>query len=1271
MPKAAAAMPKAAAARKAKPKPAAPDADADADPSAALSVVAAGATYTRLDQRQHVLHRPGMYIGSVHPEAIDAWVWTPACGTLRHAEALRYVPGLHQIFLEILTNAADHAVKHRVRAIRVDIDEASGRIAVENDGPGIPADVHAETGLRVPELVFGHLLTSSNYDDRSERVVAGQNGIGAKSTNIFSTEFAVTTREGGTLYQQTWRDNMAAVGPAAIRKERGASFTRVEFVPDLARFGIDRLDSDVLAMLRRSVLDAAAMTPPHTTVHLDGAPVPVKNFRQYVELYLEGDGAAFELLGADGGDWDVAVAVSPDGVFRQVSFVNGLWTPKGGKHVEHVAAAVARRVAAKLVPGKEKDRERAAAAKAVRGLLWLFVSARVPNPSFDSQNKHLLTTPPERFRTKYEVSDAMLRAILAKTQLQERLRAASAAADLKTLKRSDGDQRRNVTGLPKLDDASLAGTRRSAECTLILTEGDSAKSTAIAGLSVVGRERFGVFPLRGKLLNVRDTGASKIGDNEEIKALKKIIGLETGRDYASDAAFATLRYGSVLMLCDQDVDGHHIKGLIINMFDVLWPGLARRPGFLRAMATPIVRARANRPNRKAADVVSFYSVPEFEAWAARGEPGWTVKYYKGLGSSTNDDARTYFADMRLARYVYRGDTEVESGQRADLAGAERPVSLRLVVVPAAAAVVTEDAPIERERVEAEIVVRAAVHRSDGDALDMAFGRARAGERKVWLNTVDPTAVLAYDGADVGIAQFVDRELSHFSRDDVWRSLPCAVDGLKKSQRKVVFAVKMRPRGAGETRVAQLAGFVGQVSGYHHGEASLQSTIVGMAQRFTGCGNVQLLRDSGQFGSRIMGGKDCASARYIHTEATPAFRALFPDADEPLLERQLDDDHNEVEPTHYLPVLPLALLNGALGIGTGYSTSVPCFSPALVADAYLHRLEGGDAAAFRQLLADPPPCYRGFRGTFVRAPDNARRWHSRGVWTRSSPKTLDIEELPVGTWTHDYKEFLEDLCAAGKHGLRRYDSRYTESDARFSLTFESAEALEALAADPDALEAALRLRSDKGLSMTNMHLIDSRDRVRCYATPADIAEEHFSVRLHGYRRRLQRQIADTARAAAVLQAKAAFVADVVEGGLETRGVPIESLVRHCRDRGWPEAPAPSRPQHPFAYIVDMPVSSLTAERRASLLAEVDDATARLRVLTQTAPEAAWAAEIREFMRQMPADDDDDRPAQMPPAAAEAGKPRARTLGTKASGKPTATAAASKAASARPSKKLRAA
>jgi DNA topoisomerase-2 len=225
-----------------------------------------------------------------------------------------------------------------------------------------------------------------------------------------------------------------------------------------------------------------------------------------------------------------------------------------------------------------------------------------------------------------------------------------------------------------------------------------------------------------------------------------------------------------------------------------------------------------------------------------------------------------------------------------------------------------------------------VPRSDDDAIDMAFRKARADDRKEWLRRYDRSAVLDGNATEVSLRDGINKELSHFSYEDVSRSLPSVVDGLKESHRKILYAAKLRPRGDEEIRVAQMAAYVSQVSAYHHGEVSLQGAIGGMAQTYVGTGSLQIMHDQGQFGSRLEGGKDAASSRYIHTKLTEAAKAMFPAADEPLLERALADDRKPIEPLYYVPVLPVLLLNGAVGIGTGWSTSVPCFSPVDVADA---------------------------------------------------------------------------------------------------------------------------------------------------------------------------------------------------------------------------------------------------------------------------------------------------------------------------------------------------
>ena len=1255
--------------------------------------------YKRLDQRQHVLLRPGMYIGSVAPTATEAWVYED--GALCYRE-VTVAPAFAQVFLEILTNATDHAIRtaghakaaDRVTRIAVALDPATGVITVENNGRGIETGAHPEYGVPVPELIFGSLLTSSNFEDEA-RTVAGQNGIGAKSTNIFSARFTVSTYDAAakTAYTQTWRDNMSikeppALVPRAPRSTLGAFTTRVEYLPDYARFGMKGLDADALALAAKCALDACAVTPPGVQVRLDGADLGVKNFKQYVAMYVADFALETFATGADpSGAWEIAVAVSPDGL-RQVSFVNGLCTPKGGKHVEHVAAAVCRKLVARL-----SSKRAAVKTAAVRNALWLFVKAVVPNPSFDSQNKHTLTSP---VGVRYEPSEAFLKAIIAKTGIAERVTALTAADDESKLKKTDGAQRSTVSGIPKLDDANWAGTKRSRACTLILTEGDSAKSTAIAGLAVTGRDRFGVFPLRGKVLNVRDSSVAKIGENEEIKAIKRIMGLESGRDYPDEAARCDLRYGSVMLLADQDTDGFHIKGLILNLFHTLWPRLARQPGFLTSMLTPIVKAR----RAAGAETLSFYSMPAFEAWRGAAQrqqqqpqqqaddahcvqrplKGWSVKYYKGLGTSTSADAKEYFRDMKVVEYecsssLAAGASVPPKGKRlmgggasdklvkpakrskpnqepAELTNEEQAVigSQDDALVRVRLRVVASLASPSEERVVLEIL------RDDADALDMAFRKNRAEERKRWLDNMDKHAHIDYDvmypgdrtrannsdetssvagsasksgnktlkaakaprgvkGAKdqpataeavpnprVSLTDFVNRELGLFSWDDVSRSLPSAIDGLKRSQRKVLYgAKKSMAAGEGETRVAQLAAYVSQVSAYHHGEASLQQTIVGMAQGFVGSGHVQLLTAAGQFGSRIMGGKDAASARYIHTQVSRHAIDLFPAHDEAVLERNLDDDYKPVEPLHYLPVLPLALLNGALGIGTGYSTNVPCFDPALVLEAYRQRLLDAGGPEARRLwaaLEDPPPCYRGFKGTVEKA---GGRWHTAGCFALHATH-VDVTELPVGVWTADYKQFLEELCADPKSGYKRYESHYTEDDARFTVFFDAPATVTVDQERRAKIAADLRLRSDKGQSVTNMHLLDEDERVRRFSTPREIAELHFKHRHAGYAKRIAHMTAKAEQELAVTAAKVDFVRQVIRKDIDLTAFDDALFAEHAARHGWP----PVSGKHDYLY--NMPMSSLTNERFARLEAERARCADALETLRRLTPEAAWLADL---------------------------------------------------------------
>merc|ERR1740130_1508772 len=171
-------------------------------------------------------------------------------------------------------------------------------------------------------------------------------------------------------------------------------------------------------------------------------------------------------------------------------------------------------------------------------------------------------------------------------------------------KNAKGGRGKRILGIPKLEDANEAGGKSAGDCTLILTEGDSAKALAVAGLSVVGRDKYGVFPLRGKLLNVRDVTQKQISENKEIMNIVKILGLSFGQKGEQKK----MRYGSVMIMADQDYDGSHIKGLLINFFHFWWPDLLKDGGFVKEFVTPIVKVT------KAGQTVTFFTQNEFEAW---------------------------------------------------------------------------------------------------------------------------------------------------------------------------------------------------------------------------------------------------------------------------------------------------------------------------------------------------------------------------------------------------------------------------------------------------------------------------------------------------------------------------------------------------------------------------------------------------------------------------------------------------------------------------------
>ncbi|KAJ1954422.1 DNA topoisomerase 2, partial [Linderina pennispora] len=887
--------------------------------------------YKKKTPLEHILLRPDTYIGSVEP--IDADMWVMDMSTKRMAyRKLTYTPGLYKIVDEILVNAADNKVRDpTMRKIEVTINKETGEISVLNDGKGIPVEIHKEEKVYVPEMIFGHLLTSSNYNDDQKKITGGRNGYGAKLCNIFSTEFTVETADSSEKkkYKQLFTDNMKTINKPSITKYNNKSeYTKISFKPDFAKFNMTHLDDDTVALITRRVYDLAG-TIPGIRVMLNGEVIPIRNFKSYVELYLLPPVNSEEPGGIKSQDivykrfndrWEVAFAVS-EGQFNQVSFVNNINTVRGGTHVNYIADQIVKNFIATNKKNKVNIKPHQ-----VKNNIWLFVNSHITNPAFDSQTKETLTLRVSAFGSKCEITDDFMKGV-AKSDLKDMVEMMVRRREERDLKKTDGSRTSRITGIDKLDDANMAGTAKSKECTLILTEGDSAKALAVAGLGVQGRDKFGIFTLRGKPLNVRDASARQIGDNQEFTNIKRIMGLKHGVKYSSADQ---LRYGHILIMADQDVDGSHIKGLLLNMFDSMYPGLLEVNGFMQQFITPVVRATNNR-NKKL--IHNFYTEAEYKKWF-ESEPNaaknWTIKYYKGLGTSKEADAREYFKKLDFHRKTF--------------------------------------APAQSE---------------DRRLLDMAFNKKKADDRKEWLASYQPGEWIDNNQTSVSVQEFINKELVLFSIDDNSRSIPSVVDGLKPGQRKILWTSLVNNIKS-EIKVVALQGKVTEKAAYHHGDQSLVATIVNMAQDYVGSNNINLLVPEGSFGTRLLGGKDAASARYISTFLSAITRSIFHKNDDALLEN-LTDDGKVVEPRWYVPVIPMVLVNGADGIGTGWSTSIPNYNPTDIIDNIRRLMRGEEPETM-------VPWYRGFRGMIERV--SSDRFRTLGTIEKISDDQLHISELPI-------------------------------------------------------------------------------------------------------------------------------------------------------------------------------------------------------------------------------------------------------------------------------------
>jgi DNA topoisomerase II len=1089
--------------------------------------------YVEMDPLEHCLLRPDTYIGGIRNQERSEWVIE---GEQLVYKTILGNTGLERLFIEAQSNAIDNLWRSteaecKQTMIAFEIDKETGWTSVSNDGLVIDITEKHESGLWKPEFIFGRLRTSSNYNDTEERKTSGKNGLGIKLTNIYSMECKVEVVD---------KDS-------ALRYEQSWS----NHMKQKADAVVQTLKKTHLSKYKTS-FTKVSWRPDFTYFSLEKYNDDlIALFMRYAcdtamitGLKVTMNQAAVPFVNMKSyikalqcteslllESADCKVAVCSSNEFRHLSFVNGCFTAEGGAHVDAWVHEV-------LKPVQEKIEQKLKIKYSLRDLKKYFtfiVIANVVRPEFTSQTKQCYVSP----NVKTVVEDKHIQAIV-KWEFMKQVSDEAKMKEMSSLKKTE---KRGYTKVEGLDPANFSGGAKSKDCILVICEGESAKTYTVAGLDVgiqgkIGRDYIGIYPIRGKILNSRNATLTQIQDNREITGIRQALGLQHGLDYKLEENYKKLRYGKVVVISDADTDGKHITGLILNVFHSLYPSLIERGDFLFSMRTPIMTVTVGKSER---DMYSSYEHEEFVKTLTKAQlNSMKIKWRKGLGSSKRDEVKKSFG-QRMVKF--NPDKECDAN------------------------------------------------------LIKAFDKKFADQRKTWMMEYLPSQeVLPMEEKTElqPISHFVNQEFITFSMEDCSRSLPHVMDGLKESQRKVLYTCFKKNIVNQTIKVAQLAGSVAECTQYHHGEQNLLETIIKLAQDFVGSNNIPYLYQDGQFGTRLEGGKDAAAARYIFTRLEKHMRYLFREEDEPLY-TYVQVDGETVEPVYYAPILPMLLVNGCSGIGTGWSSDVPCFNPLDVMNWIIgwldheYEVEEKDGIEIDS-TPDLVPWYKGFKGTITMEGDRAV---TRGVFQPYAKKkdSYEITELPIGLWTEKYKNQVEDWYEAKQIGYR---ANYSTIDkVHFVVVPEE---------KMEMTDKNLKLISY--LSLSNMVAFNTQQRIHKYKVD-DLLREYCTTRLQLYEKRKAYQIKQLDHQIKVATNKIRFLTEVMKEELvlfkKTDAWVQEELVKRKYDKE----------EGSYSYLLHMSIQSFTAEKINEMEHQCKTLVEKQKQIKKTEPKEMWKNELNEL------------------------------------------------------------
>lgn len=1130
----------------------------------------------KLSDIDSALQSPDMYFGDIKVSNSTGYIYDETKNIISKNKAL-----ISQVLLkmvdELLMNTTDNYIRSmntKTKMTYIKVNITNDIITVENNGLSIPIKKYEDTDLYVPQIVFSSLFTSSNFNDK--RTGAGKNGVGASITNIMSSQFIIDINCDGMNYKQVIENNSKIINEPIIKAVKGEdNYVRITFKPDMKRIinmGLDdetKKDKNIIKtvynntipFIKFRVVDVAASMNYYKSVkvYLNNVELKDMTLLEYSKK-ITGHDDFINCKKSNVFDMYISTTFNKNNKLI-ITFVNNIKVSKGihiDKIIDQISDYVSKQL--KIKGDKIKDCK-----KIISGSICLIMSCNTINPMFEGQGKNKLQKCDNINNIKLSTRD--LETLYESVDFDTLINGKATDDINKKLKIKKG--RKLI--IDKLNDAELAGSKQSKNCTLFLCEGDSAAKLAKDGIAQLGHDKFGVYPLGGKPLNVRGETITKINNNKTVMNLAKILGLSIRTEKqikdGHEIDLNNLRYGRIVMLKDADTDGAHIMGLVINLLEQLYPELLNIKGFFNEFITPMIKLvipiniynklNIKTPTTNAGTIIKttkniiypFYNVDDYNNFINTYEEcrKYMPMYIKGLGGHNDSDTREYFKNYINNVVCMTMDDEATK------------------------------------------------------FLNIAFNKKLSDKRKQLLETrTGEHSLPRFINKPINCSDFINNDWIDYSYDACIRAIPSIIDGLKPSQRKVLYVMlnNYKP-GKSNTeeglsnfkKVFQICGEVAQKGYYHHGDQSLNATIIGMAQDFSGSNNLPLLAYSGSFGSRDMNGEDASAPRYIAATIHEVARYIFPKEDDKLLTPNIEDNV-KVEPKYYIPIIPMVLVNGAIGIGTGYSTMIPQHNPIDIINNVIKymSLRKKSETKFPRFKVR----YNYYKGK-ITYDEHYNKCVVNGVYSIKGNR-VSVSEVPFQISKQKFKQILQKLYTDNIISDFSENKTKTLNDFSFEIIFND----QPENITSDYVEHKLSLI--QFISMNNMNGFNSECKLTEYNNEYEIFKEWFNIREKTYIERKKITEESYEQRIKLISEKARFIQYIIEEKLIINKRSKDDIINQLTKYNFMLI------DDSYNYLLNLPVITLTKEQYEKLCKERDNLIKEFNDYKALSVEDIWKQEL---------------------------------------------------------------